>query len=145
MAWTLLASGESAEELQASAPDIDLPAGTKMRLEIITKIPVAPLADLWGAEWVIDRMLDQGEAEIVDVEGIGWNKIVVHMVARGAWVPIIIGVIVAICAYFGWQWFKEIRLFAEKIGPVAWAIIALIAAGMAIPLVKRLLEKKEAR
>jgi len=141
--FELIAQGATADELQSSAPNIDLPAGTKMKLEITTKVPVAPLADLWGAEWVIDRMLDQGDAEIIDVEGVGWNKIVVHMIARGSWVPVIIWAIIAICAYFGWQWMKEVRLFAEKVSPVFWVVIAVVAASIAVPFIRKLTKKKK--
>lgn len=138
----LIAYGSTAGELEATVAQVDLPPGTKMRLEMTTTVPIAPLANLWGAGWVIDWMLDQGEAEIVDVEGVGWNKVVVHMKAKGAWVPIIIAAIIALCAYFGWQWFKELRLFAERVSPMFWGLIAVIAAAMAIPLVMRLTRRR---
>jgi hypothetical protein len=140
MFWNLIAEGQSPSEFKSNAPAIDLPPGTKMKLELTTAVPIAPLADLWGAEWVFKRLLD-AEAEIVDVEGVGWNKIVVHMRARGAWIPIVIAAIVAICAYFGWQMFKELKLFAQAAGPVFWGFIGLIGAAIAIPLVMRIFKK----
>ena len=97
MAWAVLAEG-SLEEFQAAQPEIsELPKGTRIKLEIDTSPwPVAPLADLWGAEWVAERVFNEAGAEIVDVEGIGWNKIVVWMEADPAWVMPLIYVIAAL-------------------------------------------------
>lgn len=143
MAWTLLAAG-SLEEFQAAIPPVNqLPKGTRMRLELTTSLPIAPLFDLWGAEWVVSKMLNEGGAYIVDVEGIGWYTIVVHMVADPVWVWVVIGVIVAICSYFGWLLFRELRLFAEAVAPIAWGFIGLIAAAITIPIVIGLIKRKE--
>jgi len=138
--WQLLSSG-TLDEFEAGAPATWLEHGTKMRLEMKTSIPIAPLFDMLGMEWVTSKMINEGGAHITDVEGVGWNKVVVHMEANAVWVPIIIGVIVAICIYFGWQLFTELKLFAEAIGPVAWGIIACIAAAIAIPVIMSLVRK----
>jgi len=140
--WQLLSSG-APEEFEAGAPNIELAHGTKMRLEMITSAPIAPLFGLWGVEWVVAKMIDEGGAHIVDVEGVGWNKVVVHMEANGVWVPIIIGVIIAICIYFGIKLFTELRLFAEAVSPVMWGVIAVIAAAVAIPLIVTLVRRKK--
>lgn len=140
--WQLLSSG-TPEEFEAGAPNIELPHGTKMRLEMLTSAPIAPLFDLWGAEWVVAKLINEGGAHILDVEGVGWNKVVVHMEANAVWVPIVIGVIVAICIYFGIQLFTEMRLFVESISPVTWGIIAVIGAAIAIPLIMTFVKRKK--
>lgn len=146
MAWIVLAEGATAEELQASAPDIDLPAGTKMKMEITTTIPIAPFFNTWAGDliegWAFQRLLD-ADAEVTNVEGEGSDKIVVYMTARGAWIWAVVIGICALCAYFGWQWMKEIRLFAEKVSPVVWGIIGIIAASIAVPLVVGLLTRRK--
>ena len=140
--WTLLSSG-TPSEFQAGAPNIEQPHGTKMRLELTTTVPIAPLFDLWGAEWVTAKMLNEGGAHITDVEGVGWNKVIVHMEANAVWVPIIIGVIIALCIYFGISLFREMKLFAEAVGPMFWGFIGLIAAAVAIPLIMSFFKKRE--
>ena len=142
--WQLL-SGGTPEEFEAGAPSIELPHGTKMRLEMTTSVPIAPLFDLWGMEWVASKMLNEGGAHIVDVEGVGWNKVVVHMEANAVWVPIVIGCIIAICIYFGIQLFTEMRLFAETVSPVMWGVMAAIGAAITIPLVMSLIKKKKVK
>jgi len=114
-----------------------------MRLELTTTVPIAPLFDLWGAEWVTAKMLNEGGAHITDVEGVGWNKVIVHMEANAVWVPIIIGVIIALCIYFGISLFREMKLFAEAVGPMFWGFIGLIAAAVAIPLIMSFFKKRE--
>lgn len=139
--WQLLSTG-TLDEFQEGAPNIELAHGTKIRLEMITTGPFAPLFDMWGMEWVASKMLNEGGAHIVDVEGVGWNKVVVHMEANAVWVPIIIGVIVAVCIYFGWLLFKELRLFAEAVSPVMWGVIAVVGAAIAIPLILTFVKRK---
>lgn len=98
MAWRTLAQGNTLEEFQGSSPPVsELPKGTKLRLtlEMPWYAPIAPLADLWGAEWVAQRMLEEGVI-VEDVEGIGLNTIVVHMRAASPVVPIIWAIVAII-------------------------------------------------
>ncbi len=146
MAWYLVAEGKTSEELQQGVPQVDLAKGTRMKLEIVTKYPIGYFFDLWGAEWVVTRLFPEIEdygAEVVDVEGVGAYKIVVHMRATGTWVPIIVAGIIAAIVYFGWRWFQEIRLFAEEAKPLAWALVAIIGAAVAIPLISLFRRTKE--
>mgnify|MGYP001579817452 CR=1 FL=1 len=130
MSWQLIAEG-TPDGFENSVPSVsDVPSGTRLRLEITTTLPIAPLFDLWGAEWVVDYMIDQGEADIVDVEGIGWNKIVVHMIAHSHVILIIIA-ICAVLAIAGIAYIvHELRLFADIAGPAIMTFIVI--AGVAV-------------
>lgn len=132
MAWEVLAQG-SFEEFQAYEPQINLPKGTKMRLEIDTSPwPVAPLANLWGAEWVAQKLLDDSGAEVKDVYGQGWTKVIVDMEADPVWVPFVIIAIASILVIAGLAYLiKEIRLLAEKVTPVVLGTTVVIVAGIA--------------
>jgi len=126
--WQTLAQG-SLEEFQAAQPEIaELPKGTRIKLEIDTSPwPVAPLADLWGAEWVAERVFNETGAEIVDVEGVGWNRIIVWM--RGSPVPVmpLIYVLAAIIIIAGLAYIvHEVRLSFEK-APVGMSLLAVAA------------------
>ena len=129
MSWQLIAEG-TPDEFENSVPSVsDVPSGTRLRLEITTTLPIAPLFDLWGAEWVVDYMIDQGDADIVDVEGVGWNKIIVHMITHSLVAPIIIA-ICAVLAIAGIAYIiHELRLFADIAGPIA--MIFIVIAGVA--------------
>jgi len=90
-------------------------------------LPSYPKAREWGAEWVAERVLNEAGAEIVDVEGVGWNKIIVWMEADPAWVVPLIYVIAAILITAGLAYIiHEIRLSFEK-APVAMSLLALAA------------------
>lgn len=132
--WQTVAEGTSLEEFRQSQPPVDeLPKGTKLRLEIETPwwAPIAPLADLFGAEWVADTLLDQGGAIITDVEGVGWHKVVVHMEADPAWlIPLIIaiaGIVGGIALII-----TVIKLEADIPMMFKWGAIAVIAASVAV-------------
>ena len=140
MAWITLARGASVEEFQASKPPVsELPTGTRMQLIIDTPwwAPIAPLADLFGAEWVAQRLLTEADTRIIDVEGQGWHRIVVHMkVASPGWPLVIIGVIAMLLVLGGVAWMiHEIRLIADIAGPLGVSLFLLIALGIGIYLV----------
>jgi len=113
MGWKTIAYGTDLESFENSLKIDYLPHGTEMVLEIDTSpYPIAPLADLWGAEWVVDMMLDN-DATIEDVEGEGWYKIIVHMTANSN--PfIIVAAIVVILLSLGYL-INNIRLLANMV------------------------------
>lgn len=130
MFWKVIAEG-TPEEFGNSIPAMtSVPSGTKLRLEMETKLPIAPLFNLWGAEWVIQYMIDTSGAEIVEVESTGWNKIVVHMIAHSPVIPIIYGIIVVLSIAGLAYIMRELRLLAEIAGPVASSVLifAVVAA-----------------
>lgn len=130
--WTTLAEGSSLDEFQASLPSVsELPKDTRIRLAIETPwyAPVAPLADLFGAEWVAQRLLAEGGAIVTDVEGVGWHKIVVHMKSDPVQVVLLIFAIAALLFGAGFL-IASIKLDAEQIVEMGkWGVIALIALG----------------
>ena len=79
MAWELIAESSSPEALEDSAYIDSVPHGSVLRLDISTyPYPVAPLANVWGMEWVAQRLLD-ADAEITDVRSDGWYTVSVYM------------------------------------------------------------------
>lgn len=148
MAWITLAEGASVEEFQASKPPVsELSSGTRMQLIIDTPwwLPIAPLADLFGAEWVAQRLLNEADAVLTDVEGQGWHRIVVHMkVASPGWPAVIIGVIAVLLFTAGLAYIvNQIRLIAEAAGPTGISLFLLVVLGLgAIYLLGRRPAKK---
>jgi len=89
MAWYTIAEGATIGEFEASAIIEEVPSGTELRLDIDTRpFPIAPLADLWGMEWVFDQLLNVG-AEVTEVKSDGWYKIEVYMTAPSPLLPIL--------------------------------------------------------
>lgn len=132
--WQLLASG-SPDEFETATPTIsDLPSGTPIRLEITTTLPIAPIFDLWGMEWVVEKMWGDAHVEIKDVHSVGWNKAVVYGAvgsSPGAPVALIIIAISVVLAIAGIAWIvRELRLLADVAGPVA--VSAMVIAGIAV-------------
>jgi len=141
--WTVIAQG-SLEEFQAAQPEIgELPKGTKLKLEIDTSPwPVAPLADLWGAEWVAERVLNEAGAEIVDVEGVSWTKIIVWMKADPAWVMPLIYTIAAILVTAGLAYIvHEIKLSFEK-APLGMSLLSIAAIASGAFLIYALVRRR---
>jgi len=127
--WQLLASG-SPDEFKEATPTIsDLPSGTPIRLEIKTTLPIAPVFDLWGMEWVIEKMWSSG-VDITEVHSVGWNKAIVYGTVYSPVVPIIIAICVVL-AIGGIAWIvHELRLFADVVGPTTVNI--MVIAGIAV-------------
>ena len=127
--WQLLASG-TPEQFEEATPTIpDLPSGTPIRLEIETTLPIAPIFDLWGMDWVVEKMWSSG-VQVEDIKVVGWNKAVVYGTAYSPVVPIIIAISVVL-AIAGIAWIvRELRLFADVAGPVTVGVIAI--AGIAV-------------
>jgi len=129
--WTVIAEGNPDEFEQNVSYTDDLPMGTRLRLEIDTTMPIAPLLDLWGAEWVAQKMLGDADVEVKDVHSAGWNKVIVDMEAEGAWPVIIAVAIIAIIVLGGIGWIVyNLRLMAEIAGPAGTTL--LIVAGVAV-------------
>ena len=128
--WQLLASG-SPDEFETAAPTIsDLPGGTPIRLEIETTLPIAPIFDLWGMDWVVDKMWGDAHVEITDVHSVGWNKVVVYGTVYSPVALIIIAILVVL-AIGGVAWIvRELRLLADVVGPVA--VNLMLIAGIAV-------------
>lgn len=127
--WQLIAQG-SPDEFKTAAPTIsDLPSGTPVRLEITTTIPIAPILDLWGMDWVVEKMWNSG-VDVTDVKSVGWNKAILYGTVYSPVAPIIIAICVVL-AILGIAYIvHELRLFADVAGPVTLGIMAI--AGIAV-------------
>lgn len=135
MQWVTLAQGTSLEEFRAYQPPFyELSKGTKMRLTIETPwwLPVAPFFDIFGAEWVAQRLLVEGGAIVTDVEGVGWHKIIVHCKADPAWVvPLIIAItVIAGGALTIIALIKLEALIPAIPPPVSWGFLFLAVAAL---------------
>jgi hypothetical protein len=64
-----------------------VPSGKRVKLEITSTLPIAPLFDLMGAEFIANLTYDLSQvgAELLDVYGDGWFKIVIMM--RSVYLP----------------------------------------------------------
>ena len=93
---------------------------------------MAYFADVWGAEWVMEKFLIDTDMEIIDTYSQGSSRIIVDMVADPPGWPIIIAaVVLGIIAIFGIGWaIKNMTLFVETVGPVTSTL--LIIAGVAV-------------
>lgn len=140
--WKVLAEG-TPEQFGDTLPSIEeLPHGTPVRLEIRTTVPVAPIADIVGAEWFAERMGLEGAA-VVDVEATGWDTVVVHMVADPVWVWLLM---LAILAAIGGLIYLvyQLRLLANVAGPALGIGLVLLGGGALLGtlLVGRALRRK---
>lgn len=109
--WYEVAQADTPDELKDATPDVDVPYGTRLRLDM-EAYPIAPVADLFGMEWVVQQLADV-DAEVTDVYSSGWDKAHVEMRTTGTPLIIIIGVIAAILAAVAYL-IHELRLFSQE-------------------------------
>lgn len=134
--WRTLAEASNPEDFGAIQSPIDeLPKGTKVRMTFETPIylPIAPLADLFGAEGVAKIILNDAGVNIIDVEAKGFYKIIVHgevssPVAAIIWAIAIVAAAAAII-------FTVIKLEADIPSAFRWGAIAIVAASSAVIVV----------
>jgi len=132
MAWVTIMEGNSLEEFSEATPIVeDLPAGTRFRIVIDTHLPVAPIANILGAEWLAQQLLDY-EARVIDVYSVGWYQVVIEMEALGV-PPLVIAAIIIAAIFAVGYLISAIRMDAQLPGPIAnlativkWAAIGAI-------------------
>ena len=149
--WVTLAEGNSLDEFKTPKTSIsELPSGTQIKCTIETPwyMPIAPLHDLFGAEggWIAQEMEKAG-AKVIDVEGVGWYKIIVHMEpATPAYVvPLIVAITVIVGGSLLIIAMIKLEALIEPAGPaIAWGFL-ILAAGLLYYLVVggRKVTKKE--
>ncbi len=147
MAWQTIMQGDSLEAFGEATPTIDdLPAGTRFRIVVDTTLPVGPIADIWGAEWLADQLLDY-DARVIDVHSNGWYQAVIEMEALGTPVLLIVFAIIAAIAALGYL-ISSIRMDANLPGPIAnlativkWAAIGGIGI-LGIKLISDIIESR---
>lgn len=81
--WTTVAQGISLADLAATVSDMELPKGTKMRVVMDLKYPVAWAFDVAGAELLFRPFVPEGMT-LVDVYGEG-SQGFIDMEADPAW------------------------------------------------------------
>lgn len=142
----VLAEG-TVEEFENYPPPVQsLPHGTPITLDITCSVPIAPLFDLFGAEWAADMLFNDSGAVLDDVEGVGWNVIRMHMHANAVWVVPLIFVILGILAIGGLAYIvTQLRMIADIAGLdwLKWVAIAVIAVSGVVVLRSVLPKKKE--
>lgn len=113
MAWVVLAQGDP-DQFQATVPDIDtLPSGTPVKLEINTyPFPIAPVADLWGMEWVTERLFTSG-MDITEVRSDGWYNVKVDGITHSHVTLIILAIAAVLITAGVWGIVHEIKLSAN--------------------------------
>ena len=145
MTWTVLAQG-TPEEFQTALPSIEnLLSGTPVKLEINTyPYPIAPIADLWGMEWVVERLAGSG-MDITEVQSDGWYEVDVYGVTHTPVTLIIIAIAAVLLTAGIWGIVREIRLSADLSGDgpfgdlatiIKWGAIGAIGV-LALVLVSR--------
>jgi len=140
--WITLAEGKSTDEFRTPKTSIsELPDGTPIKCTIETPwyLPIAPLFDLLGAEtgWAAQKIRDEAGARIIDVEGVGWHKIIFHMEpATPAFVvPLIIAIAVIVTSVCIAIVAIKLEAFVEAAGPAfLWGIL-ILAMGLLYYLV----------
>ena len=111
--------GDSLEEFRNATPAIDdLPPGTRFNIVIDTKLPVAPIANILGAEWLAEELIDEGAARVINVRSNGWYQVVMEMEAIGI-PPLIIALIIIAAIFAVGYLISSIRMDANLPGPIA--------------------------
>lgn len=130
MAWRTIAQGDF-ETFRNAQPDIgDLPAGTRLRLDTVSFLPVAPFVNLWGMDWVIRKMYDDAETIVTGVRSDGWYRVTIDMEAEGTPPLIVIYTICAILIIVGLVILvRSMSLLYETVGPVVSTGLIVLGVG----------------
>ena len=136
MAWKTVAEGKNFSDLHSTGVIGELPHGTKFKIIIDTPwyAPVAPLFDIAGAEWIADRFLNEAGAKLLDVEGEGLNRIIMHFEADPVWLtPAGLAAIAAILIAIGLI-VVAVRIDADLLAPLAAGAIVAIILGLIVAI-----------
>lgn len=146
MAWELVAEG-APDTFQSTGAIDDLPHGTRIKLEVDTIWGLAYLANIWGAEWVIQRFIE-ADVTITDAYSVGPDRVVAEgYVSSPAAVATIIWVVLVVLGIAGIAYIvHELRLWAQTGVPpdvtniVKWGAIGVLSV-LGIKLATKLLGK----
>lgn len=81
-----VATANSFEELKEIMPRLEVPKGERVRFVMELNLPVAPLFDLAGAEFIFEAVMPEG-LTLIDVYGEGWRTAVIECEADPVWLP----------------------------------------------------------
>lgn len=146
MAWELVAEG-APDTFQSTGAIDDLPHGTRVKLEMDTVWGLAYLANIWGAEWVIEKFI-VADITITDSYSVGPDRVVAEgYVSSPVAVTTIIWVVLVVLGIAGIAYIiHELRLWAQTGVPpsltniVKWGAIGVIGV-LGIKLATDLLGK----
>ncbi|GAI33135.1 unnamed protein product [marine sediment metagenome] len=147
MAWELVAEG-TPDTFQSTGAIDDLPHGTRIKLEVDTLWGLAYLANIWGAEWVIQQFI-AADITITDSYSVGPDRVIVEgYVSSPVAVTTIILVVLAVLGIAGIAYIvHELRLWAQTgvvpsnlVTVIKWGAIGAIGV-LGIKLVTQLLAK----
>ena len=132
MGWQLVAQG-APDDFQSTGVIEDLPSGTRIKLEADTLPGLAYLANIWGAEWVIEKFALEG-VTVTDTYAQGSSKVIVEGYVNSPGVMTIIAIVGIVIAIGGIGYLiHELRLWASlpdgglNIGAIAkWGSIGLL-------------------
>ena len=112
MAWRLVAEGPPEAFEQVGAIE-DLPHGTRIKLEMDTLPGLAYLANIWGAEWVVEEFMIEG-VTVTNAYSDGWDLVVVEGYVNSPTVATIIAIVLVVVAIGGIGYIiHEMRLWAS--------------------------------
>jgi len=113
MAWELVAEG-TPDSFQSTGAIADLPHGTRIKLEVDTIWGLAYLANIWGAEWVIQHFIE-ADVTITNAYSVGPDRVVAEgYISSPVAVTTIVLVILAVLGIAGIAWLvHELRLWAQ--------------------------------
>ena len=145
--WELIAEGSPKDFEPVSAIEA-LPHGTKLRLEVDTLAGLAYAADIWGAEWIVNKFLEE-DVTVTDTYSEGSSKVVVEAYVNSPGVMTIITIILIVIAIAGIGWaIYNLRLWAELPGVsedvanvAKWVAIGAVGV-LGIKLVSEVVKKR---
>lgn len=148
MVWELVAEGAPDDFEQVGAIN-ELPHGTRVRLEMDTLPGLAYLANIWGAEWVIEKFIVEG-VTVTNAYSSGGGLVVVEGYVNSPTVATIMAIVLVVIGIGGIAYIiHELRLWASLPGEgpisnlatiVKWGAIgtaSVVALKLATELLRR--------
>lgn len=148
MAWRLVAQG-TPEAFEQVGVIGELPHGTRIKLVMDTLPGLAYLANIWGAEWAIEKFALEG-VTVTDAYSDDWDLVVVEGYVNSPTVATIIAIVLIVVGIGGIAYIiHEMRLWAALPGEgpvgnlatiVKWGAIGAVSV-VALKFASQLLRK----
>jgi len=115
MAWRLVAQG-TPDNFESVGVIEELPHGTRIKLEMDTLPGLAYLANIWGAEWVIEKFIVEG-VTVTNAYSNSWDLVVIEGYVNSPTVATIIVIVLVVLGIGGIGYIiHEMRLWAALPG-----------------------------
>ena len=145
MGWTVVAQGD-ADNFNSTGVIETLPHGTPIKLEITTLPGLAYLANMWGADWVIERFLVE-DISISDTYSNGSDLVIVEGYINSPAITTIVALILIVISIAGIGYIiHNLKLWAELPGGIGdlativkWGAIGAVGV-LGIKLISRIAE-----